>query len=348
MEGWKGELSGEQALLVRMTGEFSRAEIAPRAAEMDEHPEKNDIMKIISQTAELGMLAALLPQERGGQELGLLSFLLALAEMARESAAVAAVVLSHNLARKALDLAGMEPPSSGNVNDGLCCLGMLSRLEAAGEGGAVSGGCDFIPGLMLARRAVLAEADGELVSVALEGGGAAAVREFDHGLRAARPGALELDAAAVEQRGRLEEAAADYLLAALCLGVTAISAGIASKGAEASWAYARERYQGGALIVEHQQLRVMMGGMRAVEEAGMALLRGACGEGGDGPSLPAALAARALVGEAATGAASDAVQLHGGYGYMRDYGLERLMRDASSCRAWPFSGQEALLRMPQG
>ncbi len=161
---------------------------------MDEHPENNDILKIIAETAEFGMLAAVLPEERGGQGLDLYSFLLALQEIARESAAVAAVGLSHNLACKALELAELELPESGPGRTDLYCLGLPARLEVGGAGSVVSGGCDFLPGLPLASRAVLAGAEGEVVSVALEGKGVTVACEFTHGLRAARPGALELDA----------------------------------------------------------------------------------------------------------------------------------------------------------
>ncbi len=323
--------------------EFSRAEICPRASEMDDYPEKNHILEVIAQTAEFGMLAAMLPEERGGQGLDLHSFLLALTGIARESAAVAALCLNHNLACKALELAGLELP--GSYLTDLYSLGLPAHLENGSTNGTVSGICDFVPGLLLTKRVVLVSPDGEVATVALDGNGVTVACEYNHGLRAARPGALELEKAEALQSGKLAGEYFDYILAVLCLGTAAIATGIASKGAEVSRAYSHERYQGGSIIHEHQQLRLMLGGMRAVEETGLTLLRGACSEDGDRPSLSTALAVKALVCERAREAASNAVQLHGGYGYMRDYGMERLLRDASYCCIWPFSSHEALLHL---
>ena len=348
MEAMKSGLSEEQSLLMRTIRDFARTEVAPRAAEMDEHPEKNDILQIFARMADFGMHAAMAPEEQGGQGMNLHSFLLSLVELARESAAVAALGLSHNLALKTLALCGSELPASLTGHVEILCLGLPARLDKGGSGGVVSGGCDFSPGLLLASRAVLVSPEGEVVSVALGDNGVTVAYEHTHGLRAARPGALALDEAGILQQGRLEDEAHDYLKAALCLGSVAMATGIAAKGAEVSRAYARERYQGGSIIYEHQQMRLMLGGMRAVEEVGLALLQWACGEGGDRPSLSVALAAKALVCEKARDAASDAVQLHGGYGYMRDHGMERLMRDASYCCAWPLSGREALLQLEEG
>lgn len=332
----------EQAMLARTVADFARAEITPRAQEMDEHPENNDIMKIIEEAGEFGMLAALLPPGQGGEGMDLHTFLLATVEMARESAAVAALLLSHNLALKALELAELERPEGAGLPE-LACLGMPAHLNLGGAGSVVSGTCDFSPGLPLAREAVLVGEDGAAILVRLDGEGIEIGEEFSHGLRAARPASLALSQAPVVRQGSLGTVASDYLLASLCLGVTAVSAGIIAKGYEVARAYTKERYQGGDIIERHQQVRLMLAEMQAGMEMACSTLAGACGSGGDYPSLPAALAAKAVLCERAFAAASDAVQLHGGYGYMRDYGMERLMRDAAYCRIWPFSGQEALL-----
>jgi alkylation response protein AidB-like acyl-CoA dehydrogenase len=342
MTGMGHDPGSEQAMLVRTVADFARAEITPRAQEMDEHPEFNDIMKIIEEAGEFGMLAALLPPGQGGEGMDLHTFLLAMVEMARESAAVAALLLSHNLALKALELAELKRPE-GAAAPGLACLGMPAHLHLGGAGSVVSGTCDFVPGLPLAREVVLVGEEREVVSVRLDGEGSEMREEFSHGLHAARPGTLALSQAPVVWHGTLGAASFGYLLASLCLGVTAVSAGIIAKGYEVARAYAKERYQGGDIIERHQQVRLMLAEMKAGMETACSTLAGACGRGGDYPSLPSALAAKAVLCERAFAAASDAVQLHGGYGYMRDYGMERLMRDAAYLRIWPFSGQEALL-----
>ncbi len=127
----------------------------------------------------------------------------------------------------------------------------------------------------------------------------------------------------------------------LHLGFAAISTGIARKAFTTAYAYASERYQGGDIIVRHQALRLMLAEMVAGIEMSRALIKAACEVEG----LGAALACRIEATDRALRSATDGVQVHGGYGYMEDYGMERLMRDASWCQIYPRPNQESLLRL---
>ncbi len=334
-------LDGTRAALLRSVEEFARRELAPLAPGADERPEENDILKIMPGAFELGLLDALLPAERGGQGMDAFTFLLALAELSSASAAAAALLLSHNLSLQALELSGMGPEVEEGSMPPLHCLAFAARWREGERG--LEGGCDFAPGLPLAGRIAAVSERGE---VALFAGTDPGVREgyrFEHGLRAARPAALLLESARPELEGSMTREGLEGMEALLEMGAAAMCAGIVCASLSASAAYAGQRYQGGDLIERHQQVRLMLGEMEVSREAAFALLAGAAGWEGREPGLRTARAARLLLSEMALRSATDAVQLHGGYGYMREQGMERLMRDASLLRAWPLPPMRALL-----
>ncbi|WP_287154215.1 acyl-CoA dehydrogenase family protein [Candidatus Solincola tengchongensis] len=127
----------------------------------------------------------------------------------------------------------------------------------------------------------------------------------------------------------------------LYLGLAAIANGIVRKSFQKAYDYARQRYQAGKIIIEHQAMRLMLARMLCAMEEGRAIIRRACGIEELGP----AIIAWRRAGANACQAAMDGVQIHGGYGYMRDYGMERLMRDAKYCQMFPRPEEEQLLRL---
>jgi len=163
---------------------------------------------------------------------------------------------------------------------------------------------------------------------------------YQMGLRAARAGSIRLDGAEpsnVISGGDMTGAVERVLY----LGLAAIATGISRNALRKAYAYARERYQAGKMIIEHQQMRIFLAEMLAAVEQGRALVKKACEDGGMVPAAVAWLKTTAQACQSAT----DGVQVHGGYGYMRDYGMERLMRDAKYCQMYPATSQEALLRL---
>jgi len=122
------------------------------------------------------------------------------------------------------------------------------------------------------------------------------------------------------------------LFTAECACATACSA------LEAARAYAADRWQGGGPIARHDALRLLLAGSTArLDSARSALMRAA--QEPDSPRMPLAwLRARLPAVESAVQAASDAIQAHGGYGYMRDYGVEKRFRDAVSLSLLPLDG----------
>ncbi len=115
------------------------------------------------------------------------------------------------------------------------------------------------------------------------------------------------------------------------LGIAACSTGLAQAALEAAVAFARERSQFGRPVVENQGVQFMLADMAVAVEASRRLYREAARarDGGD-PFSTAASMAKLFASDAAMRVTTDAVQLHGGYGYMREYPVERYMREAKA------------------
>jgi len=132
-------------------------------------------------------------------------------------------------------------------------------------------------------------------------------------------------------------------LESLLLG--ACACGTAAAALAAAAAYARDRYQGGTTIDRHEPVALMLAANRAnLDGAHAALLAAADGFAPDEPrSWRAAVRAKVATAPVATAAALDAVQVLGGYGYMRDYGLEKRLRDAVALGLLPWDATRLAL-----
>ncbi|MBK5093612.1 MAG: acyl-CoA/acyl-ACP dehydrogenase, partial [Actinobacteria bacterium] len=268
---------------------------------------------------------------------------LVVSELARASAGFGALLLSHNLALWALEKAGLvkatEPVVRGNGWAAL--VWPFRESDGAGESA-------FVPGGAAAGLLVMVSGSGDLFTVT-SGTDAVEVEEISYplGLRASRPACVTVKAVRdLETSGKIGSDNAGELECRLLLGTAALSLGLSRQAYEKAYSYASERYQAGDLIVNHQQIRLMLADMLVGLEAGEAVLRQATeGAGGAGLRLSVCRAAKVFAAEKATAATLDGVQIHGGYGYMKDYGMERLMRDAKYCQTVPRPPQEETLSL---
>ena len=190
----------------------------------------------------------------------------------------------------------------------------------ATRGGEVVAPLLFDPGHVLvldqeARRGALVEFDS-----------ASATATSRSGLRDARLARIARSSAGRE----LAPEAADQALRELRVLTAAAAAGTAAAAADASEAYALERHQFGTNIASFAGLRAILVEMRRQVDETRALIAGAL----DAPT-DSALAAEALAtgGRAAVNVSIDAIQVHGGYGYIEEYPVAGLLRDALSLRA---------------
>jgi alkylation response protein AidB-like acyl-CoA dehydrogenase len=333
----------EYRILRETASAYAAKELAPRAEQLDLEPAAWRVKEAISKAGDLGMLAALIPEDHGGGGLDDYAFCVALEEMAVEEAGVAAAVLAHNAALLPAALGEFEGLITGVGPDAYpACLAFPGEISLSGE--KVNG---RVPYALNAQECPLItllpsdEGGTQAVTVRGDAGGVEITAEpYPMGLRAARAGSIRFEGAEpsnVISGGNMLEAVERVLF----LGLAAIATGISRNALQKAYAYARERYQAGKMIIEHQQMRIFLAEMLTAVEQGKALVQKACEDEGLAPAMVAWLRAA----ESACKSAMDGVQIHGGYGYMRDYGMERLMRDAKYCQMYPMTSQEALLRL---
>lgn len=130
------------------------------------------------------------------------------------------------------------------------------------------------------------------------------------------------------------------LLSNLSLVTASASCGLMTSVLKKALKYAGERYQGGKVIIDHSHIRNILGRMRADAVTCWGAVSHLAGQETD---LVAALGTKVSVTESAVKVCTDAVQILGGYGYMRDYGLEKAMRDAAVLSLLPLSNARAEL-----
>jgi alkylation response protein AidB-like acyl-CoA dehydrogenase len=165
------------------------------------------------------------------------------------------------------------------------------------------------------------------------------------GLRALPCADLRVAGAPLAACATLEARDLEWILGLLGLLLGACAGGTATAAVAAARAYARDRYQGGVTIDKHEAVALMLASNEAALAAAHDALRAAADR--FAPDAPAswrgALRAKIATAPVATAAALDAVQCLGGYGYMRDYGLEKRLRDAVTLGLLPLDATRLAL-----
>lgn len=353
------ELSEEQRMVRDMVREFATERIAPGAAARDESGEfPHDIFK---ELGELGLLGMLVPEEYGGAGMDALSYTVAVEEIARADASVAVglsvtnSVCQHPILRFGTEeqKARLLPPlASGEMLGGI----MLSEPDAGSDLAALrtgyrrdgdrfllSGSKAWITNAGVGTRfVVLATSDRSMGSRGISAfvldtdqpGVVVAAGERKMGLHSSRTAMVTLEDAVVPVENLLGEEGRGLKVALATLdhsriGIAAQAIGIGQAALDEALRYAKQREQFGAPIISHQAVAFRLADMDAELEAARWLTYRAAwlSEQGRRHSRESAHA-KLLASETANRIAAAAVQLHGGYGYSREYAVERLYRDA--------------------
>ena len=358
------DLPAEHALLRDTIRDFMLTEVAPVIEEHER--ERRFPNEIVRRIGELGWLGIPIPEDEGGAGLDTLAYAVAIEEIGRVWGSLGLIVAAHtSLGCGPLHLAGTQeqkqrylvPMASGEVLGayGLTEPGAGSdaggtrttaRLEDGpdGETWVLDGGKRFITNagqagtyVVTARTGETAKGDAEISAfiVPADTAGFSVGRLEDKlGLHASATGELRFEGARIPGTNLLGERGAGFrmflkILDGGRISIGALAVGLAQAGLDASIPYARTREQFGRPIGTFQGVAFMVADMATEIEAARSLVWKAAWlkDQGRDYSLVAA-EAKLFASEVSARATNAAIQIHGGYGYVTDYPVERFMRDA--------------------
>ena len=350
--------------------DFAAREIRPHSREWDREQFIPD--ELTKKIAELGLLGVLTPEKYDGAGLTYLANSIIIEELARQDGGVALFVAAHNglclshLLRAAneeqkqkylpklatgqwLGAWGLTEPGSGSD-----AAALQTKAVKDGAGWRISGHKMFITnGARAQVFVVMAITDPDAgpkgISAFIVERGAKGFtvgpKEDKMGVRASDTVPLDFDDCYVGPEalcGQLGQGYKDALavLERGRVGIGALSVGLARGALEESLAYAQERQTFGKPIAKHQAISFMLADMATQIEAARLMVRDAAlalDAGGTDP-LKASMA-KLYATEMATRVCLDAIQIFGGYGYTKDFPVERYMRDAKLCEIGEGSSQ---------
>jgi alkylation response protein AidB-like acyl-CoA dehydrogenase len=351
-------LSAEQQLIRDTAREFCAAEITPYAAEWD-RTETID-RSIVGKLAELGFLAAALPEEHGGMGLDMVSYALVVEEIGKADSNVRGIVsVSNGLYGKSVAKWGTAEQKARLLpalasGDALGCYaltepgagsdpgGLETRAERDGDDWVISGQKIFITLGSWAANALVFARTGEpgprgitcFVVPADAKGFEARPIKGKLGLRAQDTAELFLDGVRVPDENRLGELGSGFKVAMSALDHGRISlgagcVGIAQGCLDASIAYTKERKQFGRSVASFQLVQELLADIAVETEAARLLVWNAATKADNAMrhTVEASMA-KYFASEVAVRAANAAVQAHGGYGYIDEYPVGKYLRDA--------------------
>jgi alkylation response protein AidB-like acyl-CoA dehydrogenase len=357
----KLSLSDTQALVQKTARDYANRVLVPQASSIDKNEKiPPDVLRGL---ADLGLMAVNVPHALGGSEAGVVSYALAMQEVARGCASTAVTMAVTNMVGEVIAAFGTEAQrerccpklASGEWAAGAFALsepgagsdpgGMQTVARRVGDGWVIDGAKQWITSATLAGVFVVwartapkdTHPGARGISCFLVEGGTPGLRvarsEDKMGIRGSNTSALEFDGCAVPATALLGHENAGFKIAMMALdggrvGISAQAIGIARAALEESVAYAKERKQFGRAIGEFQAIQWKLANMKTeLEAANLLCMRAASlKEAGKVFSREAAMA-KLFASEAANRICREAVQIHGGYGYTREFAAERHMRD---------------------
>ena len=356
------ELSEEQRLVRKMAKDFATSEIAPRADEIDRS--KRFPREIFERLADLGFMGMQIPTEYGGAELDTVTSALVMEEIARASGSVALSLAAHNsLALGHLYTFGSEhlrqryvkPLSTGErigawaltePGAGSDAKSIQTTARKSGDEWLLNGEKFLITNGSVADFLVVmarTKPDGRGTGISAflvekEFHGFEVVKDQEKlGLHASPTSDLlfrECRVPAENLVGEVNHGHQDVMsiLDGGRIGMAAFSVGIAQASLDAAISYSKDRHQFGRPIAEFQAIRFMIADVATrVEASRLLYLKAAQRKDLRRPFTKEASMAKLFASETAMKAAWTSVQIHGGYGYVVDYPVERYFRDAKLC-----------------
>jgi alkylation response protein AidB-like acyl-CoA dehydrogenase len=352
-------LSEEQQLLKKTVREFAEAEIRPHAREWDE---KQDFPReLFAKLGELGLTGVVWPTEYGGAGMATIDYAVVMEELARADAGVALSIAAHNsLCSGHIFLAGSEEQKKKYLTplakgEKIGCWGLTENSAGSDAGGtktvAVRSGSEWVlngsktfitNGRIADTAVVMAVTDktkgkkGISAFVVERGtpGFRAGKKEDKLGVRSSDTSELVLEDCRIPADNLLGREGYGFIDTLRILdrgriGIAAFSLGIAQASLEAAMRYSKDRRQFGHPIADFQAVQFKIADMATkVEAARLLTWRSAWLRDTGKEHTAESSMAKLYASESAVEVAMDALQIHGGYGYTKDYPVERYLRDS--------------------
>jgi len=353
------ELTEDQRMIRDMARDFARREIAPHAQAWEKARWIDDAL--VAQMGELGLLGMVVPEQWGGSYVDYVAYALAVEEISAGDGAVGALMSIHNsvgcgpvlkygsqaqkdewlaelASGRAIGCFALTEPQAGSEAHNL-----RTRAERVDGHWVLNGAKQFCSNAKRAKLAIVfAVTDPDLGKKGLSAflvptdtpGFVVERSEHKMGIRASDTCALALTDCRVPEANLLGERGKGLAIALSNLeggriGIGAQALGIARAAFEAALRYARDRVQFGKPIAEHQSIANLLADMQTqLNAARLLILHAARLKSAGLPCLSEASQAKLFASEMAEKVCSQAIQIHGGYGYLEDYPVERYYRDA--------------------
>ena len=358
-------LTDEQRMLRDVARDFARTRLAPFAAERDR--EARFPTEALAELGKLGFMGMLVPQEYGGAGADHVGYALAMEEIAAGEGAVSTILSVQNsvgcmpvlqYGSEEQKRRFLEPMAKGEMLACFCltepqagsdAAAIKTRARRHGNRWVLNGTKQFITSGKNAQIAIVfAVTDPEPAARASAPfscrptARAFASPRLEHklGQRASDTAQLVFEDMELTPDLMLGAEGEGYRIALSNLeggriGVAAQSVGMARAAYEAALAYAREREAFGKPIIEHQAVAFRLADMATQIAAARGLVLDAAARRDAGePCLKEASMAKLFASEMAERVASDAIQIHGGYGYLADFPVERIYRDVRVCQIY--------------
>jgi len=352
------ELTVEQREIQGLARDFARERIEPYAAEWDR--EHRFPRELFGQLAELGLMGVCVPEEYGGAGADFVAYILVLEELSRADAGVGVTVAVHTSATTLPILTFgtdeqksrfVPPLARGDVigafaltepEAGSDAGALRTRAEPAGEGWAITGAKQWITNgrfagtfLLFARTDESTEGARGISAFIVDAEHVRVTRDEEKlGLNSSATNDIVVEGARVGRDRLLHEENRGFTVAMATLdggriGIAAQALGIAQAGYDVALAYAQERHAFGQRIADFQAIQWKLADMSTeIDAARLLVYRAAWLKATGAPHTEAGAKAKLFASEMARRQTAEAIQILGGYGYTKEFPVERYYRDA--------------------
>jgi alkylation response protein AidB-like acyl-CoA dehydrogenase len=356
------DLTDEQQQVKRTVREFAEAEIRPHIMEWDEaqHFPREMFFKM----GELGLSGVIFPEEYGGAGMGYVEYVTVIEEISRVDGSIGLSVAAHNslctnhifqygteaqkkkyvmplAAGQKLGAWALTEPGSGSD-----ASGMKTTAIRRDGGWVINGSKNFIThGISADTCVVMAFTKREMRSRGISAfivergtnGFIAGKKENKLGVRASETASIIFEDCWVPEENLLGEPGRGFVNAMQILdggriSIAALALGIAQGAFESALKYAQERKQFGQPIFDFEAIQFKLADMATqIDAARLLTMRAASMKDQKRPTTKESAMAKLFASEIAVKVSEEAIQIHGGYGYTKDYPVEKYWRDSKLC-----------------